>query len=90
MRAVRLGAYGALGAGAIWLAGSALACTSRTPEEAVWSTFALAAVALGTCGVSVAVLWFMAGYHREHMAERLATARAAAAAEWARQGEGLS
>ena len=31
-------AYGALGAGTIWLAGSALAFASRAPETAIWST----------------------------------------------------
>ena len=78
-------AYGALGAGVIWLAGSALAYASRTPESAMWSMFVLAVLAPGTCGLSVPVVWWMAGHHRERMAERLATARAADAAERARQ-----
>ena len=88
MRAVRLGAYGALGAGAIRLAGSALAAVSRTPEVAVWSTCVLAGLALGTCGVSVPVLRWMAGHHHERVAQRLATASAAAAVEQACQWKG--
>lgn len=72
-------AYGTLGAGAIWLAGFALPSVSRTPETAVWSTFVLGVLALGTCGVSVPVLRWMAGHHHERVAERLATASTAAA-----------
>jgi hypothetical protein len=74
-------AYGALSAGAIWRAGSALASVSRTPEAAMSSTCVLPGLALGTWGVSVPVLRWMAGHHHERVAQRLATASAAAAAE---------
>ena len=84
------GAYGALGAGAIWLAGSALASASRTPEAALWSTFVLAVLALGTCGLSGPVVWWMTVHHREWMAERLITARRAAARERTRQRQGAA
>jgi hypothetical protein len=78
---------GAFEAGAIWLAGAALAAVSRTPEAALWSALMLAVLALGVCGVSVLLVWWMAGHHRERVAERLATARAAAV-EPARQWHG--
>ena len=81
-------AYGTLGTGAIRLAGSALAAVSRTPEVAVWSTCVLAGLALGTCGVSVPVLRWMAGHHHERMAQQLAGASAAAAADRACQRKG--
>ena len=81
-------AYGALGAGAIRLAGAALASVSRTPETAGWSTFMLVGLALSTCGVSVPVLRWMAGHHHERVAQRLTAASAAAAAERACQWQG--
>jgi hypothetical protein len=81
-------AYGALGAGPIWLAGSVLASASRTPEAALWSTFVLAVLALGTCGLSVPVLWWMAGHHGDHLAARRLRARRAAARERAHQWHG--
>ena len=81
-------AYGALGAGAIRLAGAALASVSRTPETAGWSTFMLVGLALSTCGVSVPVLRWMAGHHHERMAQQLAGASAAAAADRACQRKG--
>jgi hypothetical protein len=79
--------YGALGAGAIWLAGAALASASRTPEQAVWSAFVLAVLALGSCGLTVPVLWWLAGQHGDRMTERLMTARRAAARQRAREWE---
>jgi hypothetical protein len=81
-------AYGSLAAGMIWLAGAALAYASRTPEAALWSALLLAVLALGTCGISAPMLWWMAGHHREWMAERLTTVSSAAARERTRQRRG--
>jgi hypothetical protein len=72
----------------IWLAGAALAYASHTPAAALRSALVLAMLALGTCGVSLPVVWWMAGHHREHVAERLATIRRAAAREQAHQRGG--
>jgi len=72
-------AYGAFGAGTIWLAGSALAYASRTPEAALWAAFLLAVLTLATFGLSVPVVRWLADHHRRRLAERLATARRAAA-----------
>ena len=67
--------YSALGAGTIWVAGAALTAGSRTPEAALWAAFLLAVLALGMCGISAPLLWWMTDHHRERLAARLAAAR---------------